>query len=119
MQPTDFAVLTYASYLALSVGLTVWVARTLVKNGRIFLVDAPGAPQRAPRAAHGRAHRVNAVITKLYVLYDADCGICTRCARWLAAQRRHVRMECLPQRLALPRRAVPHAPRPTPATPPP
>ncbi len=67
MQPTDFAVLTSASYLTNSVWLTVWVARTLVKTGRIFLVDAPGAPQR----------------------------------------------------LALPRRAVPHAPRPTPATPPP
>jgi hypothetical protein len=30
----------YFSYLAISVGLTVWVARTLHKNGRIFLVDA-------------------------------------------------------------------------------
>ena len=30
----------YFSYLAISIGLTVWVARTLHKNGRIFLVDA-------------------------------------------------------------------------------
>jgi H+/gluconate symporter-like permease len=30
----------YFSYLAISVALTVWVARTLHKNGRIFLVDA-------------------------------------------------------------------------------
>jgi hypothetical protein len=30
----------YFSYLAISVGLTVWVARTLHKNGRVFLVDA-------------------------------------------------------------------------------
>ncbi len=30
----------YVAYLAASVGLTVWVARTLHKNGRIFLVDA-------------------------------------------------------------------------------
>ncbi len=30
----------YISYLAISVALTVWVARTLHKNGRIFLVDA-------------------------------------------------------------------------------
>src|ERR1044071_9454538 len=31
---------TYLIYLGLSVGLTVWVARTLHKNGRVFLVDA-------------------------------------------------------------------------------
>ncbi len=30
----------YFSYLAISVGLTVWVARTLHQNGRVFLVDA-------------------------------------------------------------------------------
>jgi hypothetical protein len=30
----------YFSYLAITVALTVWVARTLHKNGRIFLVDA-------------------------------------------------------------------------------
>ena len=32
-------VVTYAAYLLLSIALTVWVARTLFKNGRIFLVD--------------------------------------------------------------------------------
>ena len=32
-------VLTYLVYLAISVALTVWVARTLHKNGRVFLVD--------------------------------------------------------------------------------
>jgi hypothetical protein len=32
-------VTTYLGYLALSIALTVWVARTLFKNGRIFLVD--------------------------------------------------------------------------------
>jgi hypothetical protein len=30
----------YLSYLTVSVTLTVWVAKTLHKNGRIFLVDA-------------------------------------------------------------------------------
>ncbi|MES2644967.1 MAG: hypothetical protein V4850_36105 [Myxococcota bacterium] len=38
----DYTVLTYASFLGISIALTVWVARTLVKNGRIFLVDAFG-----------------------------------------------------------------------------
>jgi hypothetical protein len=32
-------VVTYLSYITLSVALTVWVAQTLHKNGRIFLVD--------------------------------------------------------------------------------
>jgi len=30
---------TYLVYLAISIALTVWVAHTLHKNGRIFLVD--------------------------------------------------------------------------------
>ena len=32
-------VTTYLVYIALSVALTIWVARTLFKNGRVFLVD--------------------------------------------------------------------------------
>ena len=31
--------ITYIGYLAISVSLTVWVAQTLHKNGRIFLID--------------------------------------------------------------------------------
>ena len=31
---------TYLCYVAISISLTVWVARTLHKNGRIFLVDS-------------------------------------------------------------------------------
>lgn len=34
------AVITYIVYLLISIGLTIWVAQTLFKNGRIFLVDA-------------------------------------------------------------------------------
>ena len=30
---------TYLAYLAISIALTVWVARTLHRNGRIFLVE--------------------------------------------------------------------------------
>ena|SRR5436305_2170912 len=33
-------VLTYLLYLALSIALTIWVARTLYKRGGIFLMDA-------------------------------------------------------------------------------
>ncbi|MEM9798143.1 MAG: hypothetical protein AAF919_16740 [Pseudomonadota bacterium] len=31
---------TYAAYLAISLAITIWVGRTLSKNGRLFLVDA-------------------------------------------------------------------------------
>src|SRR5262249_36065245 len=36
---TDFVVVTYCLYLAVSICLTVWVARNLHRNGRVFLVD--------------------------------------------------------------------------------
>jgi hypothetical protein len=32
--------ITYVAYLIVSIAVTVWVARTLSKNGRIFLIDA-------------------------------------------------------------------------------
>ncbi len=32
-------IITYLVYLAISIGLTIWVAHTLHKNGRVFLVD--------------------------------------------------------------------------------
>lgn len=36
----NWIVTTYLAYLAISIALTVWVARTLHKNGRVFLVDS-------------------------------------------------------------------------------
>lgn len=35
-----FTVWTYAVYLVISFSLTIWVARTLHQNGRIFLVES-------------------------------------------------------------------------------
>lgn len=35
----DRTVIAYVIYLVVSIGLTVWVARTLSSNGRIFLAD--------------------------------------------------------------------------------
>ncbi len=35
----DLVVITYLAYLVISIALTVWVAQTLHKNGRVFLVD--------------------------------------------------------------------------------
>jgi hypothetical protein len=37
-----YVVGAYAAYLTISISLTVWVARTLMKNGRVFLVDTFG-----------------------------------------------------------------------------
>ena len=34
--------LSYVAYLAISIGLTIWVARTLSKNGEVFLIDCFG-----------------------------------------------------------------------------
>lgn len=36
----------YSLYLALSIGVTIWVARTLFLNGRAFLLDAFHGDQR-------------------------------------------------------------------------
>ena len=36
----NYVIWTYALYLTISIALTVWVAGTLHKNGRLFLVDA-------------------------------------------------------------------------------
>jgi hypothetical protein len=34
------AVATHALYLLISISFTIWVARTLFRNGRVFLVDS-------------------------------------------------------------------------------
>ncbi len=35
----NYTVYTYVAYLVVSVAITIWVAQTLFKNGRIFLID--------------------------------------------------------------------------------
>lgn len=32
--------ITYAAYLIISISMTIWVARTLSKNGLVFLIDS-------------------------------------------------------------------------------
>ena len=36
----NWIITAYLAYLAISIALTIWVARTLHQNGRIFLVDS-------------------------------------------------------------------------------
>ena len=35
----NYIIITYSFYLAITISLTIWVARTLFKNGKVFLVD--------------------------------------------------------------------------------
>jgi hypothetical protein len=35
----NIVIWTYIAYISLSIFLTIWVAQTLFKNGRVFLVD--------------------------------------------------------------------------------
>lgn len=45
IQSVQYIVPTYAVYIALSVLLTIWVASTLHKNGRVFLVEVFGGDE--------------------------------------------------------------------------
>jgi hypothetical protein len=35
----DYTLIAYSIYLPVTIGLTIWVARTLFNNGKVFLVD--------------------------------------------------------------------------------
>lgn len=41
----EAVVIAYGAYLSISMGLTVWVARTLFRNGHRFLVDVFGGDE--------------------------------------------------------------------------
>lgn len=43
---------TYALYLTLSIGITIWVARTLSKNGVVFLVQCFGHNEQIARSTN-------------------------------------------------------------------
>ena len=45
----NLTLLTYLTYLAISIGLTIWVARTLSRNGLVFLVDVLAGDERPAR----------------------------------------------------------------------
>ena len=35
----NYIIITYSFYLIITISLTIWVARTLFKNGKVFLID--------------------------------------------------------------------------------
>ena len=44
--------ISYALYLLISIGITIWVARTLSKNGEVFLVQCFGHNQDVARSTN-------------------------------------------------------------------
>ncbi|MET8677771.1 hypothetical protein ABZW18_09315 [Streptomyces sp. NPDC004647] len=48
----DLTVIAYVIYLLISVALTIWVARTLSRNGRIFLADVLHGNQKLAEAVN-------------------------------------------------------------------
>ncbi|MFI5754328.1 hypothetical protein [Streptomyces sp. NPDC051569] len=48
----DLTVVAYVVYLVISVALTVWVARTLSRNGRIFLADVLQGDEKLAEAVN-------------------------------------------------------------------
>ncbi len=50
---------TYGAYLVVSASLMAWVARTLFKNGRVFLVDVLRGDERSPIKSTGCSWRAS------------------------------------------------------------
>lgn len=53
----NYIILLYVLYIAITVTLTIWVAHTLFKNGKVFLIDI----------FHGNAELADAVNNLLWV----------------------------------------------------
>lgn len=58
-----FVVFSYVLYVIISVALTIWVARTLSRNGILFLIDAFGGNERL-------AHSVNHLLVVGFYLIN-------------------------------------------------
>ncbi|MDQ8704215.1 hypothetical protein RCO28_17220 [Streptomyces sp. LHD-70] len=74
----DLTVLAYVVYLAISIGLTVWVARTLSRNGRIFLGDVLHGNEKLAEAVNHLLvvgfYLVNLGFVALYLSGDEELG---------------------------------------------
>ncbi|MFC7307344.1 hypothetical protein ACFQVC_24350 [Streptomyces monticola] len=74
----DLTVLAYVVYLAVSIGLTVWVARTLSRNGRIFLADVLHGNEKLADAVNHLLvvgfYLVNLGFVALYLSGDEEIG---------------------------------------------
>jgi len=72
----DLITLTYTIYLTISIGLTIWVARTLSKSGRIFLVDCFGGNKELAESVNHLLvvgfYLINAGFVALYLKLTTD-----------------------------------------------
>ena len=48
----NLAAITYIIYTVISISITIWVAQTLFKNGRLFLIDAFGGNEEIAAAVN-------------------------------------------------------------------
>ncbi|MCB8904201.1 MULTISPECIES: hypothetical protein [unclassified Streptomyces] len=71
----DLTVVAYIVYLLISVALTIWVARTLSRNGRIFLADVLHGNEKLADAVNHLLvvgfYLVNFGFVALYLSQDA------------------------------------------------
>ena len=74
----DLTVVAYVIYLLVSVALTVWVARTLSSNGRVFLADVLRGNEKLAEAVNHLLvvgfYLVNLGFVALYLSGDGDIG---------------------------------------------
>ncbi|MFJ8926698.1 MULTISPECIES: hypothetical protein [unclassified Streptomyces] len=74
----DLTVVAYVVYLVVSIGLTIWVARTLSRNGRVFLADVLHGNEKLAEAVNHLLvvgfYLVNLGFVALYLSGDEQLG---------------------------------------------
>lgn len=78
LQPVHFAMtnVAYALYLCLSIGMTIWVARVLSENGKVFLIKCFGQDEELAQSTNRQL---------VIGFYLVNIGfICTRLRGWRA-----------------------------------
>ncbi|NEB75129.1 hypothetical protein G3I40_07785 [Streptomyces sp. SID14478] len=74
----DLTVVAYVVYLVVSLGLTIWVARTLSRNGRVFLSDVLQGNEKVADAVNHLLvvgfYLVNLGFVALYLSGDETIG---------------------------------------------
>ena len=71
----NIVTITYMVYILLSLGITVWVAQTLFRNGRLFVIDAFGGNETMADAVNHLLlvgfYLINIGFVSMYLSYGA------------------------------------------------
>ena len=71
----NIVTITYIVYILLSLGITVWVAQTLFRNGRLFVIDAFGGNETMADAVNHLLlvgfYLINIGFVSMYLSYGA------------------------------------------------